>query len=105
MKNGIVQADGSQLAPGDWVHIKFKSGEYVGRFSGLYENPRHGLMYYLSFARRLDDPVKHDTIYCAIRPENGGAEALKNAVVVEKPKVRSGKITIKPLLPDGTVIH
>lgn len=105
MSDGIVQTDGTEVEPGDWIHVKFKRGEYVGRFSGLYENPTHGLMYRLSFARRVDDPAKYDTVYCVIRPDNGGAEVLDKAVVIEKPKIRGGKITITPLLPSGAVLH
>lgn len=105
MSNGIIQTSGTELEPGDWLHIKFKDSEYVGRFSGVYENPRYGLMFRLTFARRVDEPERHDTVCCFLRPENGCAEALNQAVVIEKPKLRGGKLSISPKIPEGAVFH
>lgn len=105
MSHGIVQSNGTEIAPGDWLHIKFKSGEYVGRFGGVYRNPHHGLMYRLVFARRLDAPEKHDQLFCSLEHPNGCAEALDQAIAIDKPTYRKGKLTFRAKVPEGTVFH
>ena len=62
-------------------------------------------MFRLTFARRIDDPAKHDTVCCFLKPENGCGEALDKAVVIDKPKLRGTKLSYRPKIPEGTVFH
>lgn len=105
MSAGIVQSNGTEIEPGDWVHIKFKSGEYVGRFSGVYENPHHGLMYRLVFARLIEDPTTHTELFCSLEHQNGCAEAIDEALLIEKPTVRKGKLSYRAKIPEGASLH
>ncbi|WP_271024944.1 hypothetical protein [Rhizobium sp. RCAM05973] len=103
---GVIQTNGTSVLPGEWLHIKFADvGEYVGRFSGLYENPTLGLMYYLSYARPIDCSESPTTLFCSIREANSCGEALDNAVPIQKPQKRKGKLVISPKIPDGAVFH
>lgn len=104
--HGVVQSSGISIEPRDWLRITFKDGrEFVGRFSGLYENPYLGLMYFLSFARPVDGSKPPDTIWCVMREGNGCEEALDNATPIEKPVKRKGKLVISPKLPGGAILH
>lgn len=104
--HGVVQSSGISIDPRDWLRITFKDGrEFVGRFSGLYENPSLGLMYCLSFARPVDGSESPTTFYCILHEGNGSAEALDNAIPIEKPVKRKGKLVISPKLPGGAILH
>lgn len=106
MAVGVFQTNGSAINVRDWIRITFNDGgDYVGRFSGLYNNPTHGRMFYLSFARPVDGSKPPEAIYCAIREGNGCEEALDAAVVIEKPKIKDGKPVIKTLVPSQSTVH
>ena len=102
----IQQKDGNILDPGTWVHLTANDGtEYVGRFSGVYENPRLGWMYYLSFARPTDGSKPAATFFWRMTDDNGAFASLENAVQIEKPKTKGGKPTITPLVPSLSTVH
>lgn len=98
---GIIQSSGTEVHPGQWLEITFRDGkQYVGRFSGVWNNPSYGLMFSLAFARPTDGSKKPDTVFCMLKPDNGIAEALDAARIIDKPTKR------KPQgAPPGTVIH
>lgn len=102
---GIVLPNGTELHPGDWLHITFNDGGYVGRFSGVYENSRYGLMYRLSYAKPADGSRPCDTVYCIMKDGNGMKEALGTAVPIEKPVTRKGALVNKPIRPGGASLH
>lgn len=104
--HAIVQSSGAEIQPGDWIHITFKDGDqYVGRFSGVYEHPSWGLMFRLAFARPPDGSKPSDMVCCFLKEGNGCAEALDNAIPIEKPTKRKGALVIKPRRPDGASLH
>ena len=104
--HAVVQSDGTVVEPRDWLQITFADGQkYVGRFSGVYDNPSHGLMYYLSYARPIDGSKPIDTVFCFLVDGNGSEEALDSAVLIEKPTKRKGKIQIIPRRPEDAVLH
>jgi hypothetical protein len=104
--HGVVQSNGTVVESKEWLCITFADGRrYVGRFSGVYENPSLGRMYYLSFARPVDCSEPSDTIFCPLRDGNGSEAALDAAIPIEKPIRRKGALVIMPKVPIGSVIH
>lgn len=95
--HGVVQSSGTEVNPGQWIQIVFNDGrEFVGRFSGVWNNPRYGLMFSLSYARLTDGSSKPETIFCMLEPDGDIEAAIDSAKIVEKPSKRkpSGGATI-----------
>ncbi|MFB9952060.1 hypothetical protein ACFFP0_24695 [Rhizobium puerariae] len=99
--HAIVQSSGTEIHPGQWIVITFRDGaEYVGRFSGVWNNPSYGLMFSLAFARPADGSKKPDTVFCRLEPDNGIAAALDAAKIIDKPAKRKPRGA-----PPGIVLH
>lgn len=84
MNISYVRPDGITLHPGEWLDI----GKGIGKFAGIWDNPKVGLMTTLDCYRTREEPDDRDTLWMSL-PGNEGI--LDSARVVAGPLTSSGR--------------
>lgn len=89
----------TDLKPGAWITVPLEDGRMLtGKFSGVYENARYGMMFRLSFARYHATPDARDTCFFFLPKAE---RCLNDAFEVSGP-LRPGKPAPKPV---GVKLH